>query len=471
MKTFLFLPLLFFSVLLLGQPLRDSRRDLREIDFSTFDFKTVSRSVNLNPETGEPLDVKQDLEFELAPGVLDFDHSTPFISFSIAWTEAAPELENTHVFVAFSTDGVQWEDWEKMESDPHAVDIRHSFASGLVYRKPEFKHYRLRIRTNRMKAGNTVQNLLLNFFSPGAPVASSIRSVEREKVDVSAACACPQPAFVSRKEWNCPQGQTAPGFTTVTHLIVHHSAGTNISNDWSAIVLAIWNLHVYTNGWADLGYNWLIDPNGKLYEGRGGGDNVTGAHFCGKNSGTMGTCMLGTYTTSQITAAAKSKLVETLAWKACQRNIAPLEVSYHNSTQSFIFNISGHRDGCSTECPGQQVYQILPELRAAVQAQTQVCESATPVLSIQGLTAMNLTPNPASSMREVRVQFSLASAHRMSYRILNVQGGVVHESEVNHFPAGASSFYLSGVQAVAPGTYYFQLRTATEYSTYPFTIQ
>ncbi|MBK8668457.1 MAG: N-acetylmuramoyl-L-alanine amidase [Saprospiraceae bacterium] len=61
------------------------------------------------------------------------------------------------------------------------------------------------------------------------------------------------------------------------------------------MVASIFDFHVNTNGWQDIGYNWLIDPNGVLYEGRGGGENVRGAHMCGYNNNTLGVCVMGNF--------------------------------------------------------------------------------------------------------------------------------------------------------------------------------
>ena len=136
------------------------------------------------------------------------------------------------------------------------------------------------------------------------------------------------------------------------------------------MVRSIWNFHIFTNGWSDIGYNYLIDPNGVIYEGRGGGDNVLGAHFSCQNSGTMGVSMLGTFTTVQPNIAALASLKEILSWKADQRNLDPTASTYHAGMRETLANISGHRDcnglaqSCTaTECPGEMFYPLLPSIR------------------------------------------------------------------------------------------------------------
>lgn len=458
MKNFLLICLLLTLSIPQGHAQRDSRRVLLDYDLSVSPLKAGYESQNLDPLRWQPIDRKKPVVLDFAAAELPFEHATPFIAFSTAWGETDPQAENTHIMVSFSPDGQNWGPWERLQPDEHAVDIRHSFASNLLFKEKTQRHYRLRAISNRLAQGVVANRFLFNFFSPGEETGSTSLEENLEKSDPSLSCLCPIPAFVNRKEWNCPQGEIARGYTNVTHLIVHHSAGTNTANDWGAIVLAIWNLHVFTNGWADVGYNWLIDPNGKLYEGRGGGDNVTGAHFCGTNSGTMGVCMLGTYTSSQITAAAKNKLIEVLAWKACQRTIAPTELSYHNSSQKFIYHVSGHRDGCSTECPGEQVYRMLPEIRAAVASFSLACASATPVAEILGVSKVQVSPNPLGTSRELALEFTLDQPIELSYRVLNAQGQVLLESVPTRFPSGANRVPVVGLpQELPQGLHFVQI--------------
>jgi hypothetical protein len=183
----------------------------------------------------------------------------------------------------------------------------------------------------------------------------------------------PKPPVVTRTEWECPDGQiTTHGnlsFTTVTHLIVHHTAMgvEEPSSDWPALVRSIWNFHVSERGWADISYNYLIDPNGVIYEGRSGGDNVIGAHFSGVNAGTMAVALLGDFTAEAPTTDALDSLKEILAWKCDQCGLDPEGRSLHEASQLILNTISGHRDGPkATECPGEALYLLLPVIRAEI---------------------------------------------------------------------------------------------------------
>jgi hypothetical protein len=223
-------------------------------------------------------------------------------------------------------------------------------------------------------------------------------------------CACSQPSYCDRACW-CPTNDCDPvapaASTAPTHIIVHHSAGSNTSSNFAAVVAAIQDFHVNTNGWDDIGYNWLIDPNGVIYEGRG--DGKRGAHFSCMNGGTTGICLLGNYQTTTPTAAAITALEDLLAWEACDKNIAPGNWSWHSASQQHMASISGHRDGnaapapasCAvgTVCPGNSFYPQLPDLRMRVAAKTcfyggaseQVVVSAASTLEAQYLAGTPLT--------------------------------------------------------------------------------
>ncbi|MBO0799077.1 MAG: N-acetylmuramoyl-L-alanine amidase [Blastocatellia bacterium] len=180
-----------------------------------------------------------------------------------------------------------------------------------------------------------------------------------------------KPHLITRTEWGCPDGQiTSHGplsYTTVTHLIIHHTVNDNDAPDWREVVLNIWKFHVFERGFADIGYNYLIDPNGAIYEGRAGGDNVQGAHFSGVNAGTMGVGLIGTYTDVEPKQAALHSLEKLFAWKCRQRRLDPLGSSLHAASQLELSTISGHCDGPKpTQCPGDLLYGLLPLIREDV---------------------------------------------------------------------------------------------------------
>jgi hypothetical protein len=191
-----------------------------------------------------------------------------------------------------------------------------------------------------------------------------------------------KPAFVSRTGWGSPDGQGSrvpPAYRNVTHMVVHHTAGGNTfrpgENDWGDRVRAIWSFHTITRGWGDIGYNFIIAPDGTIYEGRSGGDDAVGFHDTA-NFGSMGVSIIGTYSSVQPTAASQESLIALLAWKAVQKNIDPLATSYYYGCEispycsapgAQVATISGHRHITPrTSCPGDALAVILPTIRNSV---------------------------------------------------------------------------------------------------------
>lgn len=188
----------------------------------------------------------------------------------------------------------------------------------------------------------------------------------------------PLPTIISRSEWGCPnEGHSPAQHTSVTHLIVHHTAITREDENWRRFVLDVWELHVATRGWDDIGYNFMIDPDGVIYEGRAGGEDVRGAHFICANESTMGVALIGNFEERRPSIEAVGSLARLLAWKCDQRRIDPIGSTYHPATRLWLRNIAGHRDGndappesgacpSGTVCPGAFLYEMLPSIRERV---------------------------------------------------------------------------------------------------------
>ena len=385
----------------------------------------------------------------VASGRLNFSGRTPFIAFSAGWDEDRPLQGNSRVWLSVSSDSVSWSDWRALQTDGHATDAKRHHVSELVFLPSDTRFFRINATTDLRGEGSRMKRILVNFFSPGE--RTSDPAPQSDMTVVNSSCPCEKPAVITRAGWNCPQtGNPGYTYTTVTHLIVHHSAGANTSSDWAAVVLSIWNSHVNTNGWADIGYNYLIDPKGVVYEGRGGGDNVVGAHFCGTNGGTMGTCLIGTYTSENITDTARSRLTSLLAWKACASSINVTANSLHNSSGRNLQHISGHRDGCATECPGGTFYGTLAALRTAVSTRMAACSAVTSVPTIDGLKEFRIAPNPAP-VDGASVQLTLTAPKRFSYEVFSMQGQRLHTST----PVTVSGYRripLKGLGRAAAGT-------------------
>ena len=348
-------------------------------------------------QSDRPLVRNKEIELEfgaelqqIAPGgrttgviPVPIDAPEPFLALGVKWFSESAAM----ISFRSSTDGLNWTVWAKLNLDNHAEDSPGEFTGSLVFLDRESRYVQFKIDSETGQPG--LKKMKLNFISPGATTRQIQDQLQNKMFEELAADQMqsnkyPKPNVVTRTEWGCPDGQVTThgtlGYTTVTHLIVHHTADVNTHKDWAAVVRSIWNFHVFSNGWSDVGYNYLIDPNGVIYEGRSGGDNVVGAHFSGVNGGTMGVSMLGTFTDVKPTPKALTSLRKLLAWKADQRNIDPTIRTLHSASNTVINTVSGHRDGpAPTECPGNMLYTLLPSLRTEVK---NLIASISPVVGV-----------------------------------------------------------------------------------------
>ncbi|MDP8929881.1 MAG: Ig-like domain-containing protein [Actinomycetota bacterium] len=215
---------------------------------------------------------------------------------------------------------------------------------------------------------------------------------------------------LSRAEWGAEESLRfdadgnevwPPEFYDAQVMTVHHTATDNDDPDPAATVRAIYEYHAVDKGWGDIGYQYLIDEQGRVYEGRWSGaasqpcadggtgadfahestvDDarmVTGAHTGGWNSGNLGVALLGDFRDHpHFGAEPKQAAVDAAEWVlaelAGRHGIDPQStVTYVNPVSGdtkVVDAIAGHRDYTATECPGERLYEDLPEIRAAVAA-------------------------------------------------------------------------------------------------------
>ncbi|MFD6229792.1 peptidoglycan recognition protein [Streptomyces sp. NPDC060232] len=197
----------------------------------------------------------------------------------------------------------------------------------------------------------------------------------------------PRPDVVSRAQWGADESLNDEGPIylaggKIKALFVHHTAATAPyeCTDSAAIVRGLHVYHVKTNGWRDLGYNFLVDKCGTLFEGRQGGVDqpVMGAHTYGFNSESTSVAVLGDYTNAGASPAALEGISKMAAYKLGQYDVdmdgtttltaGATQKNYAGTSftagQPYPFRtVSGHRDGFNTECPGHQLYPQLDTIR------------------------------------------------------------------------------------------------------------
>lgn len=312
---------------------------------------------------------------------------------------------DARVTLAFSSDGVHFGTPQSAGRDEMGEQRKNGTTYGALLSAPGA--VAVRVTTDRPLAQLTVLGL-----SDGVTTIAEEPTSSSTPAVASAATA--EPSIVSRGGWGAdPAYMTwAPQFYATKKLIVHHTATSDNYTDRAgaeAQIRSIYYYHSVTQDWGDIGYNFLIDKFGTIYEGRysrdyaganptgddATGRGVTAAHTAGWNSGTVGVALLGTLTTHDATPAARAALTRLLAWEASRNGINP------EATETFVNpvsgatitspNIAGHRDYAATACPGDTFYPTLPGIRrdvAALIAGSTTAPDTTPPSQPTGLTAV-----------------------------------------------------------------------------------
>jgi hypothetical protein len=351
----------------------------------------------------------------------------PFEAVAFTWLSTA----EARVRVRVSAENGDWSEWIELAIDDDVTsraDRRYATA---------ITHFGAAMRSIEYSFEPAVTNVTMTLFVPAPRNEDrySISSFQFGDVTVR-----------SRVDWGCPDGEGSrwtPAFTPITHAVVHHTAGSNSLTNWEAEVRNIWQFHTISNGWGDIGYNFLIDPNGVVYEGRAGGDGALGAHFSCRNTNTVGVSLMGTFTNVAPTDAALRSLKLVLAEIVRRHHINPTDVVLHVPSGLTVPTIIGHRDGntspltCTrTECPGEILYAMLPSIRADLACEPVSIDVAPASVSVPAATEVTLSVTARGSGPFAYQWYRGASRNTDS----PIEGAT--ESSVRIVPSATSSYWV-----------------------------
>ena len=243
-----------------------------------------------------------------------------------------------------------------------------------------------------------------------------------------------EPRIVSRAGWGADESLRSGGalYGEVRCAFVHHTVNGNTYSraQAPALVRGIYYYHTRVNGWRDIGYNFLIDRFGTIYEGRYGGvaKAVIGAQVLGFNSMSTGVSLIGTFDTVAPSKAALSSLEHLLAWKLDLSHLDPqgTALALCQTSQKYRAGqwvslpvISGHRQVNYTDCPGTVLFGMLPAIRAAVAG------IGDPKIYSPTATPAAFSPNGDGTRDTARLHAALSSSDAWTVAVSDASGAVV----------------------------------------------
>ena len=240
--------------------------------------------------------------------------------------------------------------------------------------------------------------------------------------------ASPAPArhIVTRKQWGADESWrgSRPEYAKVKMVFIHHTDSHNEYTQAEApgIMRAIYAYHTRTLGWSDIGYNFLVDRFGTIYEGHYGGmtRGVVGAQVLGFNSGSCGISVIGDFAGDAIPAEALASLEKLVAWKLKLHHLKPggtarIRCSYgqkFRTGQMVTFPVvAGHRDANFTECPGNMFYPLLPTVRLEAAGKPQ-----PPIVTLVKGAPSHFSPNGDGAQDAAGLSLWLTKAAELEHR-------------------------------------------------------
>jgi len=258
----------------------------------------------------------------------------------------------------------------------------------------------------------------------------------------------PKPVIISRTEW----GARSPTHDYSPHpyyikLTLHHAAGFSADNidEGKEQLRAIQDLHQFVRGWSDIGYHFVVDKAGNIYQGRP--ETVIGAHVLDNNTGNIGVCVLGCYHPPELycgdwlTDATTNSLVALYAWISGEYNYDPNVLRGH---RDYPYN--------NTSCPGNNVYEKLSWFRDEIE---RYMELGGPPLEF--IISRNY-PNPFNSITHIDYQVPIDN--HINITIYDIMGREVKTLMDQVQIKGIYTIDWNGQseygKSVSTGVYYFQ---------------
>ena len=283
----------------------------------------------------------------------------------VTWPKGAVSAGDKYQIRTLS--GATWSQWQSLSSadgGPDPAEAATATAGTDPYVVTGASKYQVRSVTTDAKvpAAAAVQ-----VVDPGTSGADSVQPAPG-----AAAAATAKPTIYTRAQWGANESlrRGAPSYGKILLGFVHHtdSANSYTASDVPAMIRGMYAYHVQSLGWDDIGYNFLVDRFGRIWEGRYGGMTraVVGAQTLNFNSVSMGVSAIGNYDVAAVPQPITDAFKRIFAWKFSLTGIPATGTVVANGKS--LQRVAGHRDAFATACPGRYLYAKLPEIRTGAAA-------------------------------------------------------------------------------------------------------
>jgi len=327
---------------------------------------TAAALVPLAHENPSPDPSRQSYQEIPLDGLSVRAQTEPYGMVGITWPDGVRDVSAR---VRVERDG-KWTDWQTLHvEDDHGPDPSAPEGIARSGTEPLWVADATGVQASAVTgAGAAVAGAKVVLIQPGVLGSDSedVGGVEAQ----AGKAPYPMPLMVSRERWGADERLRAyngascvrPKYTTtVLAAFVHHTADRNdyTRTQVPAMVRAMYAYHVKSRGWCDLGYNFLVDRFGRVFEGRYGGAQlpVLGAHTAAFNANSFGVALIGNFEQAAPPAAMLESTARVIAWKLDANYRSPQATIRLDG--SSLHTVSGHRDTKATACPGTQLYNKL----------------------------------------------------------------------------------------------------------------
>src|SRR3989339_475615 len=317
----------------------------------------------------------------------------PFSYFGVGWSCENDNVVPESFKIKYRTkkNNFDWDDWREVKGEvlPNETPT-NLYWSNIIFLSDKELYNECEIILLTPEKINTTRVDLVDMISNNSD-RNNFEKLENKDIinESNKNRGCPQPSIIPRSDWcgsftACQNATYTPTVIYPTHVIMHHGASPDTYTDGYSIVRSYWDYHVNTNGWLDIGYNYLVDKYGNIFQGRYNPSNTTqdvqGAHATSYNSYSIGICFLGNTDVTNSTTVQLSKLEDLLAWWFDWRGFDPTTSASINSQN--LPRVMGHRDVASTTCPGNNLYNLLAQIRTNTKNNIIACNSSCTAVTI-----------------------------------------------------------------------------------------